>query len=139
MVRRRIIVLSTLVLLPIAWLVFAWIGRGDSGPIQFRRYEGKIGMIDADVRGVEQAFLRVFPVGTRTAAIQEYFEGIGGRCFELPLDRPGQLICTYVYPECWYLPLALHPLLSAWAVNVWFEGDPRVSTRLRITAGTDGL
>ena len=104
---------------------------------RFEKYEGFLGFGASDEAAAKRDFLQVFPIGTPLDQIEPYFKKIGGRCFELPRDRPGQLLCDYAHPKFRLAPFL--PILSTWAVSIWYGGEPRTSIRVEITAGAEGL
>jgi hypothetical protein len=104
---------------------------------RFENYEGFLGFGASDAAAAKRDFLQAFPTGTPLDAIDAYFKKIGGRCFELPRDWPGRMICNYEHPKFRLLPFL--PILSTWSIDIWYEGEPRTSTRVEITAGAEGL
>jgi hypothetical protein len=62
---------------------------------RFENYEATLGFGASDDVAAMRDFLLVFPIGTPLEKIDTFFNRIGGRCFELPRDKPGRLICGY--------------------------------------------
>lgn len=103
---------------------------------RFEKYERFLGLGASDEAAAKRDFLQAFPVGTSLDEIDAFFQEIGGRCFTLPNDRPGRLICGYAHPKFRLLPFL--PVSSTWSVDIWFKGEPRVLTRINVTAGAEG-
>jgi hypothetical protein len=107
----------------------------ESLPLRFENYEGFLGLGVPDEAAALRDFQQLFPAGTKLDEIEAYFQKIGGDCLELPLDRPYTLWCGYEHPRYW---LPFIPMANTWAVGIKYEGDPRVSTEIKVTAGIDG-
>jgi hypothetical protein len=134
--RRRAFISLFLLAVMVLWVGVLLVGSKDKGEFRFEHYESYWGFGDADEIGAESGFLQVFPTGTPLKSIVSFFQTIGGQCFELPIDWPEQLTCTYSHRKYWYLPYSA--LLSTWSVVIWFEGESRISRRIKIVAGTEG-
>jgi hypothetical protein len=137
MVKLRLLLCGTLLMPLLCAAGCTRIADDAQSAFRFEDHEAFLGFGKSDDEAAKRNFLVAFPIGTPLDRIDAFFDGIGGRCFELPRDKPGRLICGYAHPK--FRMLSFLPLLSTWSVDVWYEGEPRISTRVEVTAGTEGL
>lgn len=104
---------------------------------KFRRFEPFLGFGQFDEQGAQRAFLEEFPLGTPLDTFEIYFKEIGGRCFTLPRDAPGQLNCIYSHAKYWFLPFP--PIATTWFVIVKFDEGMKVASTIQISGWTTGI
>lgn len=101
----------------------------------FEKYEGFLGLGRSDGVSAAKDFVQLFPIGTPLDRYKQYFDQIGGRCFQLPKDRANELICIYEHMR--YPPLPV--MYTTWAVDIDYDPSTGFSTRIKLTPGLEGL
>ena len=105
--------------------------------MEFRFEDFESFLRSPDEVGATKAFLKSYPVGTPLEKLKDYFSRIGGKCYTLPRDLPNQLICNYSHPKFAFLPFL--PIASTWSTVIWFNEQDKISEKVVITAGSEGL
>lgn len=138
---------SRFIVLGISAMIFLalWSNRNDPNMVandglpklRFEHYAAPLGFGAADELAAKRDFIEAFPIGTPLSRLSAFFQRIGGKCFTLPIDWPGQLLCHYDHPKYTLLPFL--PLRSTWLVTVWFDEESQTAIRIDLTSGIEGL
>src|SRR5580692_5685017 len=87
----------TIILIAIAAYGVFLASRGWSSDFTFNKYEGFLGIGNANADAATSAFLRKFPIGTPLDRYREYFAQIGGHCDEIQRYNPNTPFCGYTH------------------------------------------
>jgi hypothetical protein len=104
-------------------------------PFRFERFTGPfwiIGVGPLDIEGANKAFLKYFPIGTPTREVEAYFQKVGGRCFTLPRDRPGELTCNYGHLKFPWFCIA-----QVWNATMTFDPATNIITGVKVSPWVD--
>ena len=103
---------------------------------RFEHFESFLGLGLPDKDSARQAFIQKFPLGTPLDSFEAFFNKIGGKCFLLPMDAPGQLFCTYGHAR--YPLLPFWPVAITWMVSVDFDVGVTAAKAINIEVGYEG-